>query len=242
MALRTNNDLITEVLVRNNRTTTDSFITDSTIQGWLKDAHTWASAYKKWPMTEGKASTTAASLTTSAEGYTSLAYPEGFKADSIRLLTIDGKRFKKTNFYRFQSFFEDNSADTTKLYTDYGRELLINPNASGLSGTVVAWGQYTPILDVTDLTATTIFSDYDEQGNEAIVEKMTEYLKLREHLPDEAQLHSQRAAAILDGVKGLVDDEQFNYQDTQNDGWFKRFDVLRGGFKEDLYRRDQWGL
>lgn len=240
MALRTTSDLITEFLVRNNRTTTDSFITDSTAQGWLKDAHTWAAGYKKWPMTEGKASTTSASAATSAEGYTTISYPEGFKADSIRLLTVDGKRFYKKNFYKLQSFLEDNPGSTEKLYTDYGRQILINPNAADFSGSIVAWGQYTPSLDVTDMTAVTIFSDYDEEGNEAIIEKMTSYLKAREHLPDEVQLAEERAAKKLDGVKALVDDEQFGYQDTRNDGMYKRFDVLRGGFREDLFNRDRW--
>lgn len=242
MALRTNNDLITEVLVRNNRTTTDSFITDSTIQGWLKDAHDWASAFKKWPMTEGKNSTTASSVGTSPEGYIRLSYPEGYKSDSIRLITVGGKRTQKKNFYKFQQFVEDNPNDTSKIWTDYGREVLFNPNISEFSGTIVSWGQYMPILDVTDLTATTIFSDYDQQGNEAIVHKMTSYLKRREHLAEEAELYDKKASDVLMEVKGLIDDEQFGYQDTQNEGMFKRFDVTRGGFKEDIFRRDQWSL
>lgn len=242
MALRTNSDLITEFLVRNNRTTTDSFITDSTAQGWLKDAHTWAAGYKKWPMTEGKSSTTAASATTSAEGYTTLAYPEGFKADSVRLVTVGGKRFQKTNFYKFQQFFEDNPGDTTNLVTDYGRQLLFNPNAADFTGTVVCWGQYTPALDVTDMTATTIFSDYDEEGNEAIICKMTSYLKQREHLPDEETYYDDKAKAKLDGVKGLINEEQYAYHDTRNDGLFRRFDAIDGGFSDDLYKRDQFGI
>lgn len=241
MALNTVGDIITEVLVRNNRTTTDGFITDTTIQGWLKAAHIWASSFKKWPMTEGKSSTTSASLTTSAEGYTTLAYPESFKADSIRLLTVDGKRFQKKNFYKFQQFVEDNPNDTSKIWTDYGRQILINPMAADVSGSVVAWGQYTPVLDVTDMAAKTIFSDYDEQGNEAIVEKMGEYLDKREGKTAEAQLKSKEASETLKAVQGLIDDEQFGYQDTQNDGMYKRFDVLRGGFKEDLFNRDQFG-
>ena len=242
MALRTTSDIITEVLVRNNRTTTDAFITDTTIQGWLKDAHIWAAAFKKWPMTEGKSSTTAASATTSAEGYTTLSYPEAYKADSIRLITIDGKRTLKKNFYKFQQFCEDNPNDTSKIWTDYGRQILFNPNISEFSGTVVMWGQYMPVLDVTDATSLTIFSDYDEQGNEAIVKKMTSYLKSREHLTEEAELFHVKASETLMEVKGLIDDEAFGYQDTQNEGWFKRFDVTRGGFKEDIFRRDQWGL
>jgi hypothetical protein len=238
--LNTTNDIITEVLVRNNRTTTDSFITDSTIQGWLKDAHTWAASYKKWPFTEGRYSTTASSTSTSPEGYTRLAYPESFKADSVRLMTVDGKRFEKKNFYKFQEFVEDNSGDDDLIYTDYGRELLINPNASGFSGTVVLWGQYSPILDVTDLSAKTIFSDYDEEGNEALVEKMTAYLKRREHLPDEAELHDQRAQAVLEAIYTRFADEQFAYHDTGGDGMFKRFDVVNGGFREDVYNTDRW--
>ena len=241
MALRTTGEIITEFLVRNNRTTTDGFVTDTTVQGWLKDSHVWAAGFKKWPMTEGKNSTTAASLTESPEGYTVLAYPEGYKTDSIRLLTVGGKRFEKKNFYRFQSFIEDNPNDTSKVYTDYGRQILINPQASEFSGTVVAWGQFMPILDVTDMTSTTIFSDYDQEGNEAIVEKMTAFMKAREHLPDEVALHDQRAMDRLNGVTGLIDDEAFGYQDTRNEGWFKRFDVLRGGFKEDIFNRDRWG-
>lgn len=240
MALRTNSDIITEVLVRNNRTTTDAFITDLTIQGWLKDAHTWAAAYKKWPMTEGKNSTTATG-TTNSEGFISISYPEGYKADSIRLITVGGKRFYKKNFYKFQQFIEENPQDTSKIWTDYSRQVLINPQASDFSGTVVLWGQFMPILDVTDMTATTIFSDYDEQGNEAIVEKMGSYLKRREHLEYEAQVHAQTAQATLEEVQGLINDEQFGYQDTQNEGWFRRFDVTKGGFNTDIFKRDQFG-
>ena len=241
MALNNVGDLITETLVRNNRTTTDAFITDAIIQGWVKDAHTWAAAYKKWPFTEGKFSTTAAAVT-SAEGYTVIAYPEGWKSDSIRLMTVGGKRFQKKNFYRFQSFLEDNSSDTTDLYTDFGRQLLINPLAKDFSGTVVMWGQFQPILDVTDMTAATVFSNADEEGNEAIVEKASEYLKRREHQEYEAQVHGQTAMAHLNAVQERIGEEQFAYQDTQDEGIFKRFDVTRGGFKEDVFRRDQWGL
>lgn len=242
MALNTNGDIITEFLVRNNRTTTDGFISDSTVQGWLKDAHTWAAGYKKWPFTEGKYSTTSASTTTSPEGYTTLSYPENWKSDAIRLLLVGGKRFYKKNFYKFQSFIEDNPADTSKIYSDYGRQILINPMASDFSGTIVLWGQFQPILDVTDFTAATVFSNADEEGNEALVYKMSAYLKYREHQVYEAQVDEQTAGAKLEEVASRIGEEQFNYQDTLNEGWMKRFDVLRGGFKEDIFRRDQWGI
>lgn len=240
MALNTTSDILTEFLVRNNRTTTDGFITDSTLQGWLKDAHTWAAAYKKWPMTEGRYSTTSTSATSSEEGWTRISYPEGLKADSVRRLSVGGKRYYKKNFYKFAEFIEDNPQDSSKIFTDYARNLYINPMAGDFSGTVAMYGQYTPILDVTDMTSKTIFSDYDEQGNEALVTMMTSYLKDREHLPDEMVLKEQQAGKQLDKVQGLIDEEQFAYQDTNNQGMWKRFDVMRGGFKEDLFSRDQW--
>ncbi len=250
MALRTNSDIITEVLVRNNRTTTDAFITDSTIQGWLKDAHTWAAAYKKWPMTEGKNSTTAASGVTSPEGYITISYPEGYNADSIRLITVGGKRTLKKNFYKFQSYFEDNPNDTTKLYTDFSRVIYVNPNAASLSGTWVAWGQLNvPTLDDTDPNATTVFSYAEEDGNDAIVEKVLSYALVREKSPvgiqrgkiiSASSLHAQNADAILLDIWTRIQEEQAMYQDTLDEGMYKRFDVLRGGFKEDIFKRDQW--
>lgn len=248
MALRTTGDIITEVLVRNNRTTTDGFITDTIIQGWLKDAHMFTTSYHKWPVTEGRASTTFASYVTNEDGYLQGTYFEGWKSDSIRALTIGGKKVTKTNFYKFQKFLEDNPNATDRIFTDRARIIYVNPNID-LSGTVTAWGQYSPILDVTDMTATTVFSDADEEGNEAIVHEMSSYMFDRES-PSTSLVRGkqvspsivkhQKAIEILDLMWKRVGDEQFGYNTTQDDGMFKRFDVLRGGFKEDLFRRDQF--
>jgi hypothetical protein len=238
--IRTNGDIITEFLVRNNYTTTDGFISDSNIRGWLSDAHTWAASQKKWPMTEGRYSTTSASATPSEDGWTRISYPEGLKADSIRRLSVGGFRYQKKNFYKFAEFLEDNSDDTSKIYSDYGRQLYINPNASDFSGTVTMWFQYQPILDVTDYTATTIFSDFDEEANEAIILKMSSYLHLREQEKVASQIADQAASEKLNEVWNRIQDEQFAYQDTNNEGWMKRFDVLHGGFNTDLFKRDQF--
>jgi len=231
MALRTNNDLITEVLVRNNRTTTDSFVTDTILQGWLKDAHTWATAFRKWPFTEGRISTT-------YSGTEEITF-EGIKADSIRFIKVGSDILQKINFRDYQQMKEDQPGATDKVFTDFGRTTFINA-VSGVSGTLTAYAQYQPNLDVTDLTAVTVFSDYDEEGNEAIVEKMTSYLKRREHLPDEAELHDKRASDKLLEVFNRYGGEQFNYQVRNGDGIFKRMDILGGGFREDLFNRDQW--
>ena len=179
--MRTKTDIITEVLVRNNRTTTDAFITDTSLNNWYKNAHNWAAALHKWPFTEGKNSTTYTTSITDDMGNVTVPYPEGFKADSIRILTIGGKRLEKRNFASFLRFIEDNPNDTSRIFSDYARQIYVNVRAD-VSGTLSAFGQYMPIVDVTDETGVSIFSDYDEEGNEAIVEKMTSYLKRREHI------------------------------------------------------------
>jgi hypothetical protein len=221
--MRTKTDIITEVLVRNNRTTTDGFITDSTLSNWYVEANSWGNSFKKWPFTEGRISTTY----TSTEEWNF----EGYKADSIRFLTIGQKLYQKITFKDYQQMLDENPDSTDKVYTDYGRTIFINTNSGG-SGTLVAYGQYQPYIDITDESGITVFTDWDEEGNEAIVEKMTSSLKRREHLPDEAELHDQRASAKLMEVWQRIMDEQSNYQIKNSEGMFKYFDVLTGGSDE----------
>lgn len=230
MSLLTNGDIITEVLVRNNRTTTDSFITDTMLQDWLRQSHIWATSYKKWPFTEGRVSTT---YTTTEEWSF-----EGYKADSFRFIQVGGKRLQKINFEDYQIFREEQPDSTDKVYSDFGRIVFVNPNIDA-SGTLTAWGQYQPLLDPTDLTAETLFASWDAEGNEAIVEKMTAHLKRREHLPDEAELHDQRAANKLEEIYNRIAGEQFTYHD-KGEGMWKRVDVIEGGYQDDTLKRDQF--
>lgn len=227
MSLNNVGDIQTEFLVRNNRTTTDTFITDAMLDDWLRDSHVWAAGSKKWPATEGRVSTT---YTSSQEEWNF----EGYKSDSFRIIQVGGKRLDKKNFADYQIYREEEPSGTDRIYSDFGRLVFINPYIDA-SGTLIAYGQYMPTIDPTDKTATTIFSGYEEEGNEAIVEKMSGYLKRREHLPQEAELHDQRAAAKLEEVWNKIRAEQYAYQ-THRDrgGMFSRFDVLQGGFREEM--------
>lgn len=239
-----------DIIVKLGVDTTQAYYTDTILNDWINNAHKWAASYKKWPFTEGRYSTTSTSMGTSEDGYTVLEYPEGFRSDTIRLLTIGGKRFQKKNFYKFQSFLEDNSGDSGKIYSDFARRVYINPNASSLSGSVVAWGQiFVADLDGTDPTSLTVFSTYDELGNQAIVEEVLSYAAERERqnvgivrgkIAGIGPFHHGNATAILDQLFESIADEQYGYQDVLDEGMYKRFDVLRGGFKEDIFKRDQW--
>ena len=224
-------DLQNEVLVRNNRTTTDSFITDAMLQDWTRMAHTWGASAFKWPFTEGRVSTTFAST----EEWSF----EGYKADSFRMVQVGGKRLKKLNFEDYQIFREEEPSSSERVFSDFGRTMFINPSID-LSGTLTAWGQYQPVIDPTDLAAETMFTSWNAEANEALVEKMTSYLKSREHLPDEAELHDQKATTKLTEVFKRILDEQFKYQThPDSGGMFERFDVL-GGRMSDEITRDQF--
>ena len=239
MALTTKQDIISEVLVRGQQSTLSGFITDEILNDWLKQSHRWASAAKKWPMTEGRVSTTYTSLVTDEDGELRGDYPEGWKPDSIRLLWIGGKRIRKLNFTSYKRFREDQPDAQDRVFTDYGRLYYVNPNAD-VSGTITAWGQYTPVdIDVTDEETKTIFSDIDDDGNEAIVEAMLARLKKRANKPKEAQNHMAEAVALLSGVWDRIKDEQPNYH-MDDAGMFEYIDVLAGGDRDDLVRRDRW--
>lgn len=237
MSLNTVGDLMTEVLVRNNRTTVDSFITDVMLQDWTRMAHKWAASQHKWPFSEGRTTTT---FTSGAGSNGDEWFLEGYKSDTFRLMQIGGKRLTKLSLAQYQQLLEDQPEAEDRVFSDYGRTVFINPNID-LSGTLTAWGQYEPTLDPTDLAATTIFSGFDEEGNEAVVEKMNSYLKKRDGLMQEAEQSDQKARAILDEMWNRILDEQYAYQTSPtSDGMFERFDVIQGGLTDEIFKRDQF--
>src|SRR3990167_9119874 len=98
MSLNTISDITTEVLVRSQQNTTSGHITDTMLNDWLTEKHRWAASFKKWPFTEGRVSTTFASLATDEDGNSRGEFPEGWKPESIRQMKIDGKWVQKTGF------------------------------------------------------------------------------------------------------------------------------------------------
>lgn len=233
MALNTVGDLITEVLVRNHRSTTDGFISDTMLQRWTRQAHKSATAYHKWPFTEGRMSTTFAAV----EEW----YFEGYKADSLRIVTIGGSRLQKTDFANYQIFREKEPSGSDRVFSDFGGLVYINPSIN-LSGTLTVYGQYEPLLDSTDYTALTVFSGHDEEGNEAIVEMMSSYLKEREHEMTESDAHKKKGFELLEALWKRILDEQYAYQThPDSGGMFKRIDVLRGGVSDEpLLKENQF--
>lgn len=222
-------DIITEVIVRLGVSTTSGYYSDTILGNWLRQSYSWAAGFHKWPQTEGRISTTY----TGTEEWSF----EGVKPDSIRILQVGGKNFIKTDFGRYQAYREQESSGTRKIFSDFGGMIFINPS-SGLSGTLMVYSQYQPVIDVTDLTATTVF---DSEGNQAIAEKMLSQAYAREREEERSIAHLTRAIEILEGMWKRVTDEQYGYLAAPNDaGMFDRINILDGEKYGDLIRRDQF--
>ena len=228
------NDIKTDIIVKLDIATTSAYYTDTILNNWIQQAERWATAYKKWPMTEGRLSTT---YTSASEEWNF----EGIKADAVRMLQIGGKRFEKLNFEDYQIFREEQPDDTDRVFSDYGNTLFVTPK-SGLTGTMTIYAQYAPVpIDVTDLTAETIFSNGNEEGNEAIVEEVLSYAHTREKREDKDNYHHQRATQILDALFDTIANEQYNYKTHKSrGGMFERVDVVEGSLYDELFKRNQF--
>lgn len=238
--LNTNGDILDEFLVRGNITTTSGFYTDTIIQSWLRTAHDFAVGFHKWPFTEGRISTTYSTATTNDMGDVVLPYPEGWKSDSIRLLQVGGKRLEKITLEDYQLFREAKSEADDRVFSDFGLEYYINPRAD-VSGTVTAWGQYTPSIDPTDRAGTTVFSNVGNEGNEAIVNEMLSYANTKEKKANEATYYHQKAMESLEGIWKRYGDEQYQYKTYNNRGMFERIDIIRGSPLDDI-KRNQFNI
>jgi hypothetical protein len=217
--------LITEVAIRGGLDTTAGFYTDSILERTANLAYNWAAAYKKWPFTEYMDKSGAF-----VSGTEENSYPNsGFRTDSIRILKVGNYLFEKILFKDYLQFREDNSSSTEKVFSDFGRTIYINPNCA--SGTIYAYAQLIP-TEMTTAATTTIFTNYDEEANEAIVERsLSLLLKRGKKLQDSIEA-DQRARQILDGLWKNITDEQHAYM-PKNSGMWERIDIVDGEYYDD---------
>lgn len=231
----TRGDIRTEILVRSGKDTTSAWTSEAFLNDWINQNHKWAAGYKPWPWTEGRTSTTYA-------GTEELTF-EGYKADSFRIITVGGKTMQKIGFSDYLKFKEDQPSSDDRVFSDFAGVMYFNTLAD-VSGTLTAYGQYVP-ADIADGDANdlveTVFTPNGDEGNQAIIEKALAAIAYRDSNPQLATLHEKNAVTLLELLWKRVGDEQYAYQ-TKNRDMFKRFDVARGGFRGDVFNRDQFGF
>lgn len=236
--IKTYSEIRTDILDKGGINTTSAFYTQDMINNWIQQANRWATSYKKWVFTEGRVSTTY----TTGTGENSDEWNfEGLKADSIRILKVGSDLFEKLNFEDYLIFRDEEPDSNDRVYSDFGRTVFINPNSDS-SGTLTAYAQFAPVdIDVTDEESVTVFTNWEEEGNEAIVEKVLSFISNRERNKSEAQFHHDKAVQILESIKGVIDDEQYAYKThSARGGMWKRINILGGALQDELFKRDQF--
>lgn len=219
--------MVTQLLVRLNRDTTSAF-TDTNVNDFLSQAHRWSANFKKWPFPEGRTSTTWASSTEEWNF-------EGYQAESFRYLEVGGNRFTKLNFEDYKIYREDKSTGQDKVYSNFGGLVFVNPNAI-VSGTLTAYGKYMPAnFDITDQTGETVFTEGNDEGNQAILEESQSYYYQRANDENKAQYHHNLAVEHLEKLWDKVKAEKaLNQTHEVRGGMFKRIDVVEGGMRGDI--------
>ena len=227
-----------EILIRSGKSTTSGWVSDTNLKNWISQAHRWTAGFRKWPMTEGRIQTTFATGT----GPNSDEWDfEGYRSDSIRLMQIGGKRLEKLNYEDYLIYREEKPDGDGRYFSDIDGIVVINPNID-LSGTVTAWGQYVPAnFDITDETSETIFTEGNDDGNEAIIERAIGYAYKRDGKKKEALEQTLIAKGILEDLWENIKQEQALYKtNEERGGMFRRFNILNGRGVDDDFSINQF--
>lgn len=242
-------DIKNDVLVKLNQGTSQGFYTDTLLNTWFNECYMYCASKYKWPMTQSKDT----SLTFS-QGTEIYAVPAQFKTDSIRVLQIGTSptiyNIGKTEFEDYMYFREWMTTASDRIWTEFTRNIYINPNMD-VAGVITLYGQKNiTSLDGTnsDATNTTIFSGAEEEGNEAIAYRMLGLAMMKEKrigqgakgkLSGEGQVYLSMSDSILDAIWKRITDERYAYQ-NRNKEMFRRLNVLKGGYQEEIFKRDQF--
>ena len=188
--MQTRADIEAEVTNRLMVANASTMFSAARITEVVKQANQWAGTLHYWPqLYRSRYFSTKPSAQSSTPilplAYDYYDYPPDFLTGSISRLYIDGKKYDKKAFQDFLDYTDEalraqNPPDPTKLYfAEYGRQFFVWPGctAAGTNNGLV-WGNIQP-ADLTNSTDKTIFSLWNDSGNEAIVKKSLSVLMER---------------------------------------------------------------
>lgn len=178
----------------------------------VQDAALWAGSLFWWPSLQRARQTTALKNTQSLN-YDYYDYPTDFITGSVARLYIDGKKYLPKAFQDFLDY-ADSSLNpqlapnpSNLFFANYGRQLFVYPSYSGVApaNNMILWGniQHPPL---TSPSSTTIFSQWDDSGNEAIVKKAMSVI-LKRIDPGISAASEQDAIGILQVMWKKITDE-----------------------------------
>ena len=213
----------------------NDLFSETELARWLTQGRNEASARHPWPMTEGREEIASASST---EKYD---YPTNVKSDSIRYLTINDKRYEKLLFEDYLKYKEDYDSGSKKYFSDRNRVIYVNYLADDFGNSIVVYAQVEVAGTISSATTSSVFTAAEPEADEAIVKLAYSKALASEKMKNPTKSRKERTEAFetLDGIWKKIAEKQHTYQ-TKNTSMFKRINILKGGFEDDLRSRNQF--
>lgn len=166
--MNTRDDILTGVKTQLEMISTSTLFSDITINNEIWSAYLWVCGRHQWPKLEK------ASFRTTTTNYY-YDQPSEFRADSVFLIVIGDQEYDPTeyeDYLRFKRDYPNNSDEF--LFSMFADQIFIEPaSAAGIE--MVVWGciQPNPFVNGSSIT---IFSNSEEEVNEAIMHKVVSAL------------------------------------------------------------------
>jgi hypothetical protein len=171
-------ELSARLMIANNST----MVSSTRITTLVQDANLWAGTLFFWPsLARSRYFSSKPSIDSSTPilplNYDYYDYPADFLTGSVSRLYFNGLKYEKKAFQDFLDYVdgtqEPNTAPdrTRRYFAEFGRQFFVWPGvASAGTNDGLVWGNIQPPA-LPNPTSTTIFSLWNDSGNEAILKK-----------------------------------------------------------------------
>lgn len=230
--MQTRGEIETEVIERAMIANNSTMFPASRVTQVVQDASLWAGSLYFWPILY-RSRIFSSKPNTQSLAYDYYDYPVDFLTNSISRIYINGEKYDKKAFQDFLDYVDNVIAgsippDSTKRYfAEFGRQFFVYPTvtAAGSSDGIV-WGNIqAPALGSS--SQITIFSLWDDSGNEAICKKALSVLMERID-SGFAMTQKQEAIQLLQVMWGKVTTELQRSQ-RLNHPFFQVYDMFGSG-------------
>lgn len=172
----TREDIETELQARLMIANNSTQFSSARITKIVQDAYLWAGTVFFWPPLY-RARTFSSKPNTQSLAYDYYDYPVDFLTNSVSRLYIGGKKYQKKAFQDFLDYVDETNEGSTppdntkRFFAEFSRQFFVYPTVeSAGSSDGIVWGNIQP-LQLSTATSQTIFSLWDDAGNEAICKK-----------------------------------------------------------------------
>ncbi len=177
-------DMTTEISARLMIANNSTQFSAARILKTVQDAYLWAGSLFFWPSLS-RSRIFSTTPNTQSLNYDYYDYPVDFLTNSVSRLYIANKKYEKKSFQSFLDYVDQSIDGSTppdankRYFAEFGRQFFVWPKASS-AGTNdgLVWGNIQPLM-ISNPTDQTIFSLWDDSGNEAIIKKAMSVLMER---------------------------------------------------------------